>query len=138
MRAAVVRSIALSVCLAVAWLGSLAEGQTQDLVRRGQELYGIYCAACHGESADGRGPAAEKLDTPPTDLRRIVTDKDGNFPADRVYRAIDGRDEVASHVSAMPVWGFAFQQLDRDVDQEDEVRGKILQIIAYLKSIQLD
>ena len=36
----------------------------------------------------------------------------------------------------MPVWGLSFQELDQDLDQEDEVRGKILQLIEFLKAIQ--
>jgi len=40
---------------------------------RGAELFTQQCASCHGESGDGRGPAAQGLDTPPvafTDAER--------------------------------------------------------------------
>jgi mono/diheme cytochrome c family protein len=43
----------------------------------GQELYGWYCAACHGEKGDGNGPAARFLYPKPRNFRegqfRLVT-----------------------------------------------------------------
>jgi hypothetical protein len=36
----------------------------------------------------------------------------------------------------MPIWGLSFQELDSDVNQEDQVREKILHVIDYLESIQ--
>ena len=36
---------------------------------RGRALYRRHCASCHGEKGDGRGEAADLLDTPPRDLR---------------------------------------------------------------------
>lgn len=35
-------------------------------VARGAELYGVYCATCHGKTGDGDGPAAAGLDPKPT------------------------------------------------------------------------
>lgn len=40
-------------------------GKTPDL-DRGRELYEQRCAACHGETGRGEGPAARGLDPPPT------------------------------------------------------------------------
>ncbi|REJ96487.1 MAG: hypothetical protein DWQ35_04640 [Planctomycetota bacterium] len=36
---------------------------------RGRELFGQYCAGCHGVSGDGMGPAGEYLYPPPRDYR---------------------------------------------------------------------
>ena len=39
---------------------------------RGRALYRRHCASCHGEEGDGRGEAADLLETPPRDLRTGV------------------------------------------------------------------
>ena len=120
---------------APALFSSLA--QQAELVERGRFLFRVYCQNCHGETGRGDGPTADKMKIAPSDLTRIRRDNDGEFPFDRIYRTIDGRREVRGHGAArMPVWGLAFQELDRDVNQEDEVRGKILQLIEFLESIQ--
>lgn len=44
-----------------------APAQVPDL-ERGAALYQAQCAACHGATGDGRGPAAAGLEPPPTDF----------------------------------------------------------------------
>jgi len=107
-------------------------------IERGSSLYRVYCRNCHGEAGRGDGPMTEVLTVRPTDLTRLSRKHEGDFPTDEVYAAIDGRDDLLAHgVSKMPVWGLAFQEFDTDVDQEGQVRGRILQLIEYLKSIQV-
>jgi mono/diheme cytochrome c family protein len=36
---------------------------------QGRRLYGLWCLPCHGETGDGRGPAASLLVLPPRDLK---------------------------------------------------------------------
>jgi hypothetical protein len=114
--------------------------RSDELVARGRFLYRVYCTNCHGQGGRGDGVSAGMLKITPADLTRLSRDnpnQQGEFPFERVYRTIDGREEVRGHGSRrMPIWGLNLQELDRDVDQEDEVRGKILQLIEYLKSIQ--
>jgi len=113
------------------------DGERQ--AERGRDLYRIHCRNCHGETGEGDGPMTEVLTIPPTDLTRVSQANEGEFPTDEVYAAIDGRDDLLAHgTSKMPVWGLAFQEYDTDVDQEGQVRGRILQLIEYLKSIQVD
>lgn len=63
------------------------------LVQRGREVYDKYCVGCHGDYGDGRGPAAERLITPPRDFRRGIykfrsTDS-GSLPMETdLYRTI--------------------------------------------------
>jgi len=115
-----------------------AEGPRGTLIERGRSLYEIHCASCHGASLKGDGPTAKELDARPTDLTRISERNDGEFPFSRLYRTIEGADDVSDHhTREMPRWGFAFQELDSDVDQRDEVRGRILQLMYYIESAQV-
>ena len=38
----------------------------------------------------------------------------------------------------MPVWDIGFQDLGRDSDQEEVVRDKILDLVAYLETLQVE
>lgn len=131
-----VPALALAILLAAA-TATAPRAQEEDLVARGQFLYRVYCKNCHGDTGRGDGPSAELLKIAPADLTRLARSGEGEFPFEQVYRTIDGRQEISGHgARRMPIWGLTFQELDRDVDQEDEVRGKILQLIRYLESIQ--
>ena len=46
----------------------------------GAENYKAYCAACHGVSGKGDGPAAPALKIPPTDLTRLTANAGGKYP----------------------------------------------------------
>ncbi len=97
----------------------------------------LHCLNCHGSSGTGDGPMAELLKIVPADLTRLAVEHGGEFPTERVYRTIDGRQEIAAHGSRqMPVWGIGLQDLGRDDDQEAAVRDKILDLIAYLETLQ--
>lgn len=105
---------------------------------RGRNTFRIYCASCHGATAKGNGPVGAYLKIPPADLTRLAAENQGTFPTDRAYSIIDGRDAgVPSHGPRdMPVWGLSFQTPEKDTDQESEVRGRILDLVAFLRSIQ--
>jgi len=105
-------------------------------VARGRVSFRIYCASCHGALAQGDGPVGGYLKIPPADLTKLAAKNKGEFPADRVTASIDGR-EVPSHGPRdMPVWGMSFQTPGKDSDQEAEVRSRILDLTAFLRSIQ--
>ena len=133
----------VEAALMVGFLGSTLAGAfgqeplspESRLVERGRALYEVYCTGCHGESLEGDGPVARELTSKPSDLTRIAVRNRGEFPFPAVYNAIAGVDDT--HVRRdMPRWGFAFQELDSDVNQQDQVRGRILQLIYYLESVQ--
>ncbi len=42
---------------------------TEAALRRGKELYGIYCVPCHGEGGRGDGPVGKKFVPTPANLR---------------------------------------------------------------------
>jgi mono/diheme cytochrome c family protein len=108
-----------------------------ERIAAGKLSYEVYCASCHGETGQGSGPVAQFLNVRPTDLTRLAAEPGGEFPADRVARAIDGREEVRGHgPGAMPVWGLSFELRERDVGRQGEVREQIRDLALYLESIQ--
>lgn len=108
---------------------------------KGKVTYRIYCSNCHGAEGKGDGKLAKLLTVKPADLTDLIQKKDdGEFPAERVRAAIDGRAEVAGHgFRDMPVWGDAFQPTDAEMPDPEKVKAaqdKIAELVAYLKTIQ--
>lgn len=90
-----------------------AEGRASD---RGERVYGLYCATCHGERGDGRGPTAGRYGSPlPRDFTRGVfrfrSTASGQLPlhADLV-RTI----ERGFHGTIMPSWKGVLAPADID------------------------
>ncbi len=55
-----------------------------------------------------------------------------------IYRIIDGRTGVATHGSReMPVWGDVWAKNAPPEFAEDYVKGRILELIMFLESIQI-
>ena len=115
-----------------------AKSPNPMLVDVGREEFATYCAACHGADGRGAGPAAAALRTPPADLTRIAARRGGDFPADEIAAWIDGRLAPAAHgTREMPVWGYRFAEgLPQGELTQDLVRGRILTVVEYLRSIQ--
>jgi mono/diheme cytochrome c family protein len=127
--------VTLTFALSFAALESHARAKpAEDELQQGAEDFRAHCASCHGTDARGQGPVAPFLVRKPTDLTTLASRNDGEFPIDAVYWIIDGRGEVAAHGPRdMPVWGEQFG--NRDVS-ETEKRERILNIIAYLQTLQ--
>jgi mono/diheme cytochrome c family protein len=107
-------------------------------VNVGQQYFQQYCSACHGLDGHGTGPAADALKTPPADLTRIAQRRGGQFPEADIAAVIDGRTVVGAHGSReMPVWGQRFgEKFGGGAVGDEAVRGHLLVLIDYLKSIQ--
>ena len=79
---------AAGVWLLIATLAAAAllGGCAADPAERGRHLYDRYCAICHGEAGDGRGPSAAFLWPPPRDFRsaqfKYAGGADGALPTD--------------------------------------------------------
>lgn len=113
-------------------------GATVDefaLTAKGRVSYNLFCRSCHGEWGKGDGSVAEVLKVAPADLTMINSRNDGEFPFDKVYKIIDGRQGVRGHGSDMPIWGNAFKETEVTTD-ELVVKEKIIELVYYLKSIQ--
>ena len=104
----------------------------------GEEMFMRYCAACHGTDARGTGPVARTMSKRVPDLTRLAATASGEFPAQAIRDAIDGRSMAISHgTRQMPVWGYEFWvEEGADVVAERSAREIINRIVEYLESIQ--
>lgn len=114
-------------------------GLAQD-VQRGAELYGAYCAACHGAEATGDGPMAEILAIAPPDLTALSAGAGGEFPLVDVVRTIDGRNVLLSHGGPMPLFGAMLGDESAVVDGPDGTpvitKQSVVDMAAWLASVQ--
>jgi mono/diheme cytochrome c family protein len=105
--------------------------------------YETYCASCHGVSGRGDGPVAEFLALSTADLTKLSRNNGGKFPAERVARIIDGRQDVKIHGPRdMPVWGDWFDVEAetsglRANEREIVVQERIKALLTYLETIQV-
>ena len=117
---------------------ALADAGSESIVAAGRERFVDACAFCHGLSGRGNGMAAGMMEKQPSDLTRLSKNNQGQFPLAEVYSIIDGRAEVSSHGSRdMPVWGDVWKKNVPPEYSEYYVRGRILELILYLESIQV-
>lgn len=112
------------------------ENPRYEQAQRGKAHFEKYCVACHG--MDGKGIHIDSLPEfdQPKDLTQIVASRGGGeFPIVYVAQKIDGRNAVKAHgPRTMPVWGDVFTN-EEHLDNQ-ELKGKLGEIIAYLMSIQ--
>ncbi len=119
-------------------------------LKLGEMEYLSNCGSCHGKDAKGDGPVAAVLTVKPTDLTMISKKINGEFPEEYIYKIIDGREIISPHGdSAMPVWGHRFTVMEyeaadaivylpQDVDTQALVFGRIISLVGYLESIQVE
>lgn len=101
----------------------------------GPEMYTAYCAVCHGIDGKGKGPAAEALKVPPTDLTVLAKKNGGKYPSDHVTTAIRGELRLPAHGSKeMPVWGELFWGMSGG--HSSEVQLRVTNLNKYIESLQ--
>lgn len=112
------------------------EGSRATQATAGKAHFMQYCASCHGE--DGKGLQIDSLERQPADLTAIMKGRTSSeFPILEVANMIDGRKMAKTHGSRdMPVWGEVFSK--QEYMSEDEIKGKLAELIAYLMVIQKD
>jgi mono/diheme cytochrome c family protein len=115
-----------------------SDAASEVVVQIGREAYMQYCASCHGADGRGGGAVAPALKTPPPDLTNMAARKEGRFSEKEVASLIDGRDMPPVHgTREMPVWGKRFsERMGGGEIGEESVRGQLLVLIEYLRSIQ--
>jgi mono/diheme cytochrome c family protein len=111
-------------------------GEPDKGIVAGGHTFKTYCASCHGKEAKGDGPLADSLRFRPPDLTLLAKRNGGSYPAETIYRTIEGRKPVKGHGgSEMPVWGDAFKNVESGFSEE-KVKEKIDGLVEFLKSIQ--
>jgi len=139
------RLILTSAFVASVALASVATGQqsTADRMRPlispslvGRDVYGSFCAPCHGVDGTGHGPVASALKTAPANLTLIRLKNGGTFPRALVEAFVtSGNATIAAHgTSDMPVWGPTFKSLE---PSDALVKVRIANVIEYLESLQI-
>lgn len=100
----------------------------------GKQMFTHYCAACHGPSGKGDGPAAVSLKKAPRDLSRLAHDNGGKYPAAHVAATL-GIEECCVHGSkVMPVWGPLLSSVS---DSQAEVQLRIANLVKYIETLQV-
>jgi mono/diheme cytochrome c family protein len=134
----------LAVIVTLVASAACAEVQTKNdaasevVIQIGRESYVQYCSSCHGADARGAGAVAIALKTSPPDLTRVAARREGRFAEKEVASFIDGREMPSVHgTREMPVWGRRLSEaLGGGETGEEFVRGQLLVLIEYLRSIQ--
>lgn len=115
---------------------AVAEGDPET----GEGLFFTFCAACHGEDAQGNGPMSGLLTVEPPDLTGLAASNGGVFPVFDVVRQIDGRDPMMAHGGEMPIFGAMFDFPDGSIKSETGqpivTAQPIADVAAWLETIQ--
>jgi mono/diheme cytochrome c family protein len=99
----------------------------------GAVMFGAYCAACHGPSGKGNGPAAAALKVPPADLSQLAAKNGGTFPVNKVEQTLRfGIQNPAHGSSDMPTWGATFRAMGDDAT----VKLRIANLVRHLETLQ--
>ncbi|MGL4237925.1 c-type cytochrome [Tabrizicola sp.] len=126
--------------LSVLMLGACVEREAPT----GREDFATFCAACHGASGRGDGPAAAGLDRKPADLTGLSARNGGVFPGTAVMAKIWGYTGVSpgdrDGGSPMPEFGPLLQGELVPYDGGDGISTptpvRLVQIAEYLKTLQ--
>ncbi len=101
------------------------------------------CASCHGPAGRGDGEVGRTLKQPVPDLTTLASRSGGVFPAERVRRVIDGRDELKGHWGrAMPLWGLQYSSQAAEyykglaIDPDAFVKQRVDALVDYLRTLQ--
>ena len=88
---------------------------------------------------------ADHFTPKPTNLTLLAKRNDGVYPFGRIYQVIDGRSPSAGHGTRdMPIWGNYFRvdalpaTRHPGVNAEELVQGRILGLVYYLQTLQLE
>ncbi len=103
-----------------------------------QREYQSACATCHGADGRGVGEWSDLLAHDVPDLTQIARRNGGFFPAERVYRRIDGRhDSRPYHVREMPAWGAEYAAWGQQCSHPEAfATTRITALVEYLRRIQ--
>jgi len=102
----------------------------------GRQMYGSYCAPCHGVDGRGHGVVASALRTPPTDLTTVAKMNHGVFPDTHIVTVLQFGKEIPAHGGGeMPAWGPILGKMNQSNPQDRLLR--ICNLSRYLETIQV-
>lgn len=132
------RTVVLTSALITGLAAAGAVNAADYVAMSGKELYGRFCASCHGPQAKGDGPVAKSFAVEMPDLTLIARRHGGEFPRERIERIIDGRFILGAHGSrTMPVWGEDLARLEiGNPEAERSTNLIITRLTDYLESLQ--
>ena len=114
----------------------------QAALTDGEELFHELCAACHGVSGTGDGPAASAMAKPVSNLTILAANNGGAFPFKQVEKSITGKSQIVAHGTIdMPVWGQRFEELRPDWKQfrrKALARQRIYNLTLHIESLQAE
>jgi mono/diheme cytochrome c family protein len=135
--------VALVLLAGALFWATTALGLPDPYIQAGHSFYTQYCAACHGKDGTGNGPKAVELKQPAPALTTLSKTHGGKFPYEYVLGILDGETPFPGHGSAeMPSWGATYQSDTGtgigggDPGDTAAVRGRLMLVVDYLKSIQ--
>ncbi len=100
----------------------------------GKEMFGTYCAPCHGLDGTGTGPAATALKKAPADLTQLAAKNGGKYPSAHVFAILKQVDSPVHGSKEMPIWGKLFSSVSGN--NEAQVQLRISNLVSYVQSIQ--
>lgn len=81
----------------------LTTGSAGEMIRRGKERFGIYCAVCHGASADGQGMTSQ-YGVPGIANLQLPTFNAETYPDGRLFNTItNGKGLMSGYGYNIPV-----------------------------------
>lgn len=114
--------------------GRVKNGSVEN-VPSGAQLYGQYCATCHGNDLRGNGPAPYPFVDFPPDLTTLARRHGGKFPDEYVSDVLRNGVVIPAHgPPEMPTWGTDFKAMDHS--DEAQVASRIANLKNYIKSLQ--
>ncbi|MGO4915511.1 c-type cytochrome [Pseudogemmobacter sp. W21_MBD1_M6] len=137
----------LPVLASVLTVFALAQAPAAHAQNLGEREFMDHCAACHGASGTGDGVMQEFMNTKPSDLTVLQKNNGGVFPVSAIFETIAGDGPAGVHgTREMPAWGQRYRvrapdQLGWDYSPEDReqfVRGRILALIEYISTLQVE
>lgn len=132
------------ITLMTSYNTSIAQENSNEvtaIIAAGSKSFYRFCSICHGPNAEGDGIFSDHLVNTPPGLMHLSKNNNNQFPWIDLYKIINGDNISIEHgTSEMPIWGNQFD-LNQWNDAESEfsdviVRGRIFEILVYLKSIQ--
>ena len=119
-------------------LPTYTQAQETEFAAAGKPVFVQYCGSCHGREGKGNGPAVSFLSVKPADLTQISKRNNGSFPFWKIFRIIDGREEMRGHGDReMPIWGAEFRaDAGSSALAQSQARARVLELVYYLQSLQ--